>query len=318
MSLKVKIAFAIVFLLLAASILTNLRSSPGFPPQEAKEPFVDSFSEPHRVFLDGYDGDAMEPCISGDGKYLLFNNSNAHDVETHIHFAKRKDNDHFEYLGKLPGTVSGEKDMAPSLDKNGDVYFTSLRTYMTDRKSIYKGHFDGSKVDSVAAVGGDISPDELGWLNMDCGINSGADLLILARAGFSMGEYFPWQSDLMICNKSENGFTVDPRSKDLMANVTTPALEYAPSISPDGLTLYFTRAQELLVGTESKGTLVRILVSTRRSKDEPFGKPSVIRSISGFVEAPTLTEDGKEMFFHKKDGEKYVIYSATSKNQSQL
>lgn len=30
-----------------------------------------------------------------------------------------------------------------------------------------------------------------------------------------------------------------------------------------------------------------------------------------FVEAPTITNDGKTLYYHKKDGEKFAIYKVT-------
>ncbi len=39
-------------------------------------PLSELYANPERMDLTGYIGDAMEPCISLDGKYLYFNSSN--------------------------------------------------------------------------------------------------------------------------------------------------------------------------------------------------------------------------------------------------
>ena len=95
-----------------------------------------------------------------------------------------------------------------------------------------------------------------------------------------------------------------------MKNINTDALEYAPSISADGLKLYFTRASQLMAGAEAPGAELRIMVATRISVNEPFGEPRALTALAGFVEAPTIPLDGKEMFFHKKVGKNFVIYRA--------
>lgn len=48
-----------------------------------------AFANPQPVALLGYDGDAMEPFLSRDGRYLLFNNRNDPSVNTNLHFAER-------------------------------------------------------------------------------------------------------------------------------------------------------------------------------------------------------------------------------------
>ncbi|MCI0535835.1 MAG: hypothetical protein L0Z50_11480 [Verrucomicrobiales bacterium] len=64
---------------------------------------ADSQSEqPKRVEITGYDDHAMEPFISRDGRYLLFNNLNR-PIGMDIHFAGRKDDFTWFYRGKVTG-----------------------------------------------------------------------------------------------------------------------------------------------------------------------------------------------------------------------
>ena len=84
---------------------------------------------------------------------------------------------------------------------------------------------------------------------------------------------------------------------------------HAPAASADGRELYFTRASQPIAAATVQGHL-RIMVATRNSVTEPFGEPRALTALTGFVEAPSISLDGKEMFFHKKVGEKFLIYRA--------
>ena len=78
------------------------------------------------------------------------------------------------------------------------------------------------------------------------------------------------------------------------ANVNTAdGQEYAPSLSADGLQLYFTRLTGFLLWRH-----VQIYRAVRSSESEPFGAP-VRMPIEGFVEGPTLSADGQALYFHK-------------------
>jgi hypothetical protein len=45
----------------------------------------------------------------------------------------------------------------------------------------------------------------------------------------------------------------------------------------------------------------------------PFGEARALTGLTGFVEAPSVPLDGKEMFFHKKIGTTFAIYRAERK-----
>lgn len=301
------------------SAIKSAQSGVGSPGQRrtpryaARETVVDAFEFPELVNIDGYAGETMEPCITEDGKYLFFNNSNSEKVETHIHFAKRVASNRFKYLGLLPGTMSGAKDMAPSVGK-GSFFFTSTRSYDRDRKSLYAGKFENEQVTGVTAAPGEISPAGLGEINMDCCISADGDTLVIARARFEIGAVVPFASDLVLARLQNGKFAIAPDSDVILKHINTSALEYAPHLSQNGLELYFTRATELLAHGQAKGADLRIMVATRRSREEPFGEPKVISSIRGFVEAPSLTADGSELYFHTRD-EKGICRIASARRK---
>ena len=69
----------------------------------------------------------------------------------------------------------------------------------------------------------------------------------------------------MVALLKNGAFSIDPDSDRIMKNINTDALEYAPSLSAYGLELYFTRASQLMAGSEAPGAMVRIMVATRIS-----------------------------------------------------
>lgn len=284
------------------------------PIYSGHEEMTDLYQNPELVEIEGYSEDCMEPFISGDGAFLFFNNSNEQNVSTHIHFAKRIDKTKFKHLGILPGTSSSGKDMAPTMDLQRNFYYTSTPTFATDRKSIYTGRFNGATVGGVKAVVGEIWPTVPFWIDMDCDISPDGTTLVLSRALFTAnaGENGgPRQSDLLYAELKDGKFSISPRSSEILGKVNTTALEYAPSISSDCLELYFTRASEPVPNLSPGG--LRIMVATRRSKSEPFQEARKLKAIEGFVEAPALSSDGKELFFHKKESGPFRIYRAVRK-----
>src|ERR1700732_2696568 len=73
----------------------------------------------------------------------------------------------------------------------------------------------------------------------------------------------PKEPDSLVAQRDGDRFSLDPNSAEIMRNVNTPALEYAPDISGDGLELYFTRASE--------ETGLRVMLARRDSGDTPLG-----------------------------------------------
>jgi hypothetical protein len=267
----------------------------------------DLYKDSQVIEIEGYGDDAMEPCISLDGQYLFFNNSNEEKADTHIHFAKRIAGNHFHYEGFLPGTRSKRKDMAPSLDRRNHMYFTSLRSFDADRKSIYAGTWHPSEVNNVSAVGGDISPTEPFAVNMDSCISPDGSILIISRAQFLPFGSNPRKSDLLIASRTADGtFQLEPSQQNVIKSTNSAALEYAPAITDDLLELYFTRCHKL-----DNGPFFETMVARRASRNEPFGPPQRLSALEGFSEAPSLTLDKHELFYHKRIGNVFKICVVT-------
>jgi len=276
----------------------------GCGPQRSIEappgPEYHAFWNPQRVALRGYDGEAMEPFITRDGRYLFFNNRNdARD--TNLHYAERVDDVTFDYRGELKGANSRVLDAVPSMDRDGNFYFISTRSYFETLATVYRGRFRAGELSGVALVPG-VSLGRRGMLVFDAEISPGGEALFFADGEFAGGEV-PKSADLAVAMREGQGFRRHPASAELFRNVNTPALEYAPSVSADLLELFFTRAASVAGSLQ-----VGIYRAQRRHRDEPFGPPERIAAITGLVEAPSLSGDGRSLYYHKREGNRYVIY----------
>jgi len=272
----------------------------------------DLYERSQVVDIEGYKDDAMEPCISLDGKYLFFNNFNGDKSDTHIHFAKRVAGTRFRYEGILPGTRSKSKDMAPSIDRKNRFYFTSLRSFDKDRKSIYTGTWRPNGVTDVAPVSGKISPVEVFTVNMDCCISPDGNVLVLSRAVFMFSKD-PSKSDLLIASRSDYGtFEMNKAMQKTIDSLNTSALEYAPALTDDLREIYFTRCHKDGDG-HGHGPFFETMMARRARADLPFGPPQRLSAIEGFAEAPSLTLDKRELYYHKRIGNVFRICVVTRK-----
>jgi hypothetical protein len=254
--------------------------------------------KPEPVKIDGYTDDAMEPFLSRDGRYLFFNTRNAPGANTNIHFAEA-DGAGFKYRGILYGTISYDLDAVPTMAANGRFCFVSPRDYRRTRVSVLCGVFDGNKVNGTAPQA-TLASERLGRLIFDIDLAADGQTMIFAEGTFSGGEV-PDEADLYLATLTPRGYERAPDSAKIFANVNTSSLEYAPTLTPDGLELFFTRPTGIWPFTKAK-----ILRATRKSTDQPFGKP-VELPIDGFVEGPTLAPDGT-LYFHKQVGGGYEIW----------
>jgi hypothetical protein len=282
------------------------QSPPVNPQQE-----TDLYINPQAVEISGYDAGAMEPFISPDGNLLFFNNSSVDDGANskynfkRLYFAKRTGLLSFRFLGELPGVnahIPKGVDGVPSLDAQGRFYFTSMRQYEKDFRTIFTGDFDGRAVTNVHPVEGNISPNgEFGVINMDAGISPDGKKLYISRARFGLWSLLsrspPREMRLLVANRDGDKFILDPNGAEIMKKVNTGGFEYAPTISADGLELYYNSGP-------------RIMVATRTSTDQPFGAPRIIKALTGFVEAPSISLDRKELFLHKRVNDTFVIFRA--------
>jgi hypothetical protein len=258
-----------------------------------------AFRAPQRVTIRGYDGHAMEPFFTRDGRYLMFNNLNDPTENTNLHYAERKDDLTFEYKGEIKGVNTAALEGVPSMDKDGMLYFVSPRSYGETFSTLYRGRFKDGSVDGVELVPG-VSLKRPGIVNFDVEISADGKTLYTVDALFAVGS--PKNADFVIATRDGTGFKRDPKSSAILKHVNTEALEYAADISADGLELFFTRVNS------PPTTPPAIYRAARKTTDDPFRKAKKVAGPFGFVEASTLSHDGKTMYFHTKEKDRHVIY----------
>lgn len=296
-----KLAF-LVALLLAIPACAPRQADDGAAAPPVAE--YRAFGAPQRVAIRGYDGDAMEPFITKDGRYLLFNNRNDPRTNTNLHFAARMDELTFQYRGEIKGVNTPVLEGVPSLDREGNLYFVSVRSYQETLSTLYRGRFNDGTVTGVELVAG-VSQRKPGIVMFDAEIAADGRTLFIVDGLFTGGPV-PKTADIMIATRDGTGFRRLPASAELLRNINTKGLEYAPAISNDLLELFFTR-----IPVSSGTPQPLILRSTRRHIEDPFGLPEKVAAITGFVEAPTLTHDGRALYYHRLDGNRFAIYRVT-------
>ena len=283
---------------------------------EFNEPASDLYNDPQPVMVLGYDATKgiMEPFITRDGQYLLFNNGNAaHSTEgkkrdPDLHHAQRMNDHTFQYLGKIRGANSSMVDGAPSLDQNNRLFFISPRAYKEKRSTIHTGIFKNGEATDVGLVSGDISPNKPGWLNMDAEISADGKTLYYTVNQWNTDFNVPKTSNLHVAQWIGGRFERLDDSDKIFRNINTEELEYAPSLSADQLELSFTRSRIIIKNGNFRGMVSRILVASRQSLKEPFGEPRWIRTITGLVEGPTFTPDKKILYYHKQEAGTFRLY----------
>ncbi len=255
---------------------------------------------PEHVRIASYNGEAMEPFVSRDGKFLFFNTRNDPGVDTDIHFAEVAFDGHFRYLGLLEGTKSTDLDAVATMSAHGQFCFISPREYRRTLISVFCGKFDGAKVvDAVPQAG--LATARLGRLIFDMEIGADGRSMIYAEGTFS-GKATPDDADLFLAKQGTNGFEPDPNGKRILARLNTDALEYAPGLSADGLALTFTRLEG--IWPFQTPSLFR---ATRTRANQPFGEPKRLTAIDGFVEGSTYAPDGA-LYYHKRVNGRFQIW----------
>jgi Tol biopolymer transport system component len=260
-----------------------------------------AFGDPQDVTILGYGGSAMEPFISRNNKWLLFNNRNDPADNTDLHWAERKDDLTFSYRGKISGANSPTSlDATPSMSAHDELFFVSTRSYSTTFSTIYHAHFEQGATSEPTLVEG-VSRDQPGWVNFDLEISADGKTLYFVDSYF--GDHGAPQNATLVIAKHEKGkFRRLSNSAALLANINGSQLVYAPAISADECELFFTRVAAITADAEPA-----IFHSTRTATNKPFGVSKKISTIQGFAEGPSISFDGKTLYFHHRHRDGYKI-----------
>ncbi len=267
-------------------------------------------STPVPVSIEGYDGHAMEPFLSRNGEWLFFNNRNQPDDQTDIHLARRLTATRFAYVGPLHGANSPELDGVPSMDVQGAFYFVSPRAYDETRNTLWQGVFADGEVSAVTPLRGESWRNRPLWLNMDAEISADGQTLYFTENRWRLFGGGIQSSNIVIARRDDAGaFQRPDNAESLFEQINTNLLEFAPALTPDELTLYFTRVDRAALDA-GRPNGFGIFAATRNAQSEPFGPPQRIEAINGYVEAPTLSPDGCGIYFHKRVNEVFEIQLA--------
>jgi hypothetical protein len=104
---------------------------------------------------------------------------------------------------------------------------------------------------------------------------------------------------------------ITPENDATLEALNTPALEFAPALSSDGLMIAFTRA-------EGRLPLIRfgIWLARRDDVSAAFGEPVLISAISGgLFEAPTFSPDNRALYHHRAENDRYSLWRVSLPSQ---
>jgi WD40-like Beta Propeller Repeat len=258
------------------------------------------FTDPETVAIRGYSGSAMEPFISRDGRYLLFNTSNVQPTIPSLQFATRVDSNTFAYQGKIRGTNKrGALSGTPTLDLDGNLYFISTRSYSQTFSTVYTGRFDSGHVTGVHLVRG-VSGGPPGVVDFDVDVSPDGSTLYVSVGDFG-GQSHLTSAGLTIFDRKGSVFVPDPHSAQILDPVDKPGLlTYAASISADGLELFFTQEHP----PSGEPAVYR---AVRTERDRAFDHVQRVAAITGFAEAPSISADGTTLYYHQRVGTTFQI-----------
>ncbi len=262
-----------------------------------------AFGYPAPVTIEGFTDSAMEPFISCNGEYLLFNTSNVAPNIPSLQYATRINADTFRYRGPIagvdqPGFLSG----TPTMDRDGTIYFVSTRSYPRTRSTVYAGQFASGTVSDLHLVPG-VSAGAYGVVDFDVDVSPDGRRLYVSSGDFSGSA--PTAAGIAVYDRVGNSFVPGRRSAWILRNVNAPGmLTYAADISANGLELFFTRAAP-------GGDEPAIYRAGRRRIGSPFGPARRIAAITGFAEAPSISADGSTLYYHRLVGSVFQIWEVT-------
>jgi hypothetical protein len=259
-----------------------------------------------------------EPFVSRDGRFLFFN-TGKHENNKDLHFAKWM-RTQWAYCGQIGSHVNNAKDVQgnPTMDSGYNFFYIDSGTETMVRMARFSPdtgeltsirEFMGVPKRKVRLIAQKVSG------NMGVEVSADGSVVYFSRAtwdlnGLALGGVL--ESDILFTTKRGGTYVYDDLEvKHIMRHINTSDLEYAASISSDGLELFFTRlALADLTSGSIRSTIMR---STRASLSEAFSKPVQIEAIgsSDFVEGPTISSNDKDLYYHKREGNKFRLYKVT-------
>lgn len=270
---------------------------------------------------DGPDGTPIsteEPFVSRDGQFLFFNTAQ-HENNKDLHYAAWSGSE-WAYRGEIGPGINNARNVQgnPSMDREGSFFFVDSGVKAMLRVGRFRpetGH-----VEDIRDLTGVPSRQVRLFAqkfhgNMGVEVSADGEIIFFSRAtwdmnGLALGRM--QASELLFTRKQGGQFVYDEsEARRVMARINTADLEYAASISADGLELYFTRLPAAALA--SRKIRSQIMRAVRSSRSEPFEAPHAIAAIGDreFVEGPAVTPDGRTLYYHRRQGKKFRLYKVT-------
>lgn len=273
---------------------------------------TNNFSNEQIVTINGFEGNAMEPYISRDEKYLFFN-SEADDNGKDLYYAEKINDLTFEFKGEVQGVNTPAVDGNPTMDSSNNFYYITTEYINLNEfseigvKTIYSGIFDNGTITDLKQVNGTINIEKGYWLPMGVEITNDGNTMYISSAKFEAGATVPSEGNIRLAIKEGDEFNIPENEAKILKNINTEdSIEYAGEVSDNELEIFYSR----LILNPPQFKLYR---AERNSTSEPFGNPIEItepfkEDNNAFVEGPTLSSDGKRLYYHKLENEKFSIF----------
>jgi hypothetical protein len=237
------------------------------------------------------------PFLSFDGKTLYFGRQNADDGRyTQIYQAARAGT--YESLlttGQISAlNVGGAHVSGPWVSKdNGRMYYYTTEAgkrlkVTATRDRVYEPWTRGTDITELNGMGDVVTPTLT------------EDECVIVFGGYGLpGGHGGW--DLWMADRPDRDSPFAHITN--LGSLNTEAWDVHPSLTPDGLTLYFM---------SNRNGRSQIFVARRPSRDAPFGNVehlSALDTPNGGSEFPSISADGRVLYFGRwPDGSNMDIY----------
>ncbi|MBA4163813.1 MAG: hypothetical protein C0510_04140 [Erythrobacter sp.] len=224
---------------------------------------------------------AVDGCVSlaRDGLTLFFNSNRTGNQD--IYMASRSDTDlGFGAPVRLPAPVNTAADeFCPTIDLGNRLYFS--RVVGSDPGDLYVSHEGPGGWSNPASLGSGINSPIMDESTAFYEDEQGNRVMLFSRRQVSGADGAIFAS--------VDGAPATP----IGGGPDSSASDNRPSITHDGLTLFFDSTRAGGLGGPD------LWVSTRSSTSEDFGPASHLGALSssGFDARPTISWDGRELFF---------------------
>jgi hypothetical protein len=186
---------------------------------------------------------------------------------------------------------------------DGRLFFVSRRSYAQTPCTIHSAQFTAGTASDVQLVDSICRP-EPGVVNFDVDIDASGPIMTLGDSHFGSNG-MPQDAVLVLARRNGSRFVRSTDSASVLAAVNAGgALQYAPALSADHLTLWFTR-----LAAPGGAALPQIWRARRSAESLPFEAPLRIAGLGEFVEGPALSADEKLLYFHRQLGSGFAIFA---------